>query len=275
MPRTPPSFINSLPSSYLLIVLTLADQKSDLCKTNALRSEWSGAQLDLPHFLLYLPGQLGHWVYNAPATINIFTVLYMCSMESIQFPWNILCISCTNNQLIIHLNSWFLLPLSYMVYLLCISSKVLFLFLNLKVFIECLETLQAGSRTEFLTWKTYILWEQTENNETNTWSVWWRSVRSYIKQESGKRRLGFVEVLFYQGALFYISARTRMKLGNKPCNIWEKQILSRKRDSILSAVGICWRGSDISRKAKDDGENKARRGKNWRQWGHWSQRRVG
>lgn len=90
VPRTSPSSISSLAPWHLPLSLALADEKSDPCKTNAPRSEWSGAQLELPGLLVYLPGQLGHWVYNAPATMNTFTVPCICSMELIHFPWNLL-----------------------------------------------------------------------------------------------------------------------------------------------------------------------------------------
>ena len=148
VPRTLPSSIGNWPPSYLHMGLVLADQKSNLCKINARRSEWSGAQLELPDFLVYPPEQLGHWVYNAPATINIFTVLCIYSMESIQFPWNILYIPDINAQLIIHLYSWFLLPLSYMISFMHVLKGTVFIHE-----FESVHRMPTGtvSRVEFLT----------------------------------------------------------------------------------------------------------------------------
>lgn len=61
--RTPPSSLYQQPPTHLPSSgSTLVDQKPDLCKTNALRSERSGAWLELPGFLGSPPGQLGHRV---------------------------------------------------------------------------------------------------------------------------------------------------------------------------------------------------------------------
>lgn len=254
--------ISSLPSSYLLMGLTLTDQKSDLCKTNALRSEWSGAQLESPHFLLYHFGQLGHLVYNAPVTISIFTVLCMCSMESTEFRWNILYIHTS----VISSQSTLIPDFSY---LWVIIHGIPFMRVHKgAVFIPEFENIYRVSirnRTEFLTLRN-IHFTGAVRKQWKEYTVCLMEIgKKLYKAGKWEEKTRVCRDVILSGVLFYISARIRMKLGNKPCSIWGKQILIRRRDSIPPARRICWRGSDISRKAKDNGENKAKRRKNWRQ----------
>lgn len=65
-------------------------------------------------------------------------------------------------------------------------------------------------------------------------------VKSYIMQGKEKRGIESVEASLYQVVLSDIPARTSMKCRSKPCSVWEKQILTRGRASLLPTVEIWW-----------------------------------